>query len=129
MGGDARRAAQRRGLRAERLAAFWLQLKGYRILGRQLRLGAGEIDLVARRGRTLAIVEVKQRPTLAAAAEAIRPQQRQRIARAAAAYLIRNPAGRSSDVRFDALLMAPWRLPRHIEAAWEYPPEKHPPWK
>ncbi|MBC6416931.1 MAG: YraN family protein [Rhodospirillales bacterium] len=119
MGRNARRAAQRRGRRAERLAACWLQLKGYRILGRQLRLGVGEIDLVARRGRTLAIVEVKQRPTLAAAAEAIRPKQRQRIARAAAAYLIQNPAGRSSDIRFDALLLAPWRLPRHIKAAWE----------
>lgn len=113
-----RRAAQRRGQRGECLAAWWLRLKGYRILERQIRLGPGEIDLIVKRGRTLAFVEVKRRATLAAAAEAIRPRQRWRIARAAEHYLVFYPDCSTLDLRFDALLLAPRRLPRHIKAAW-----------
>ncbi len=115
---DRRRAAQRSGLRAESLAAWWLRLKGYRVLERQLRLGVGEIDLVVRRGRTLVFVEVKRRADLSEAAEAIRLQQRRRIERAAEGYLARLPDRSVLEVRFDALLLAPWRLPRHIEGAW-----------
>ncbi len=117
-----RRIAQKSGERGERLAAWWLRLKGYRVLERQLRLGVGEIDLVVSRGRTLAFVEVKRRADLATAAEAIRPQQRRRIERAAEQYLARNPDRGSLAVRFDALLLAPWRLPRHIQSAWQPPP-------
>ncbi len=110
--------AQRSGQRGERLAAWWLRLKGYRVLERQLRFGVGEIDLVVQRGRTLAFVEVKRRADLAAAAEAIRPQQRRRIERAAEQYLLLNPQRRTLTLRFDALLLAPGRLPRHIQSAW-----------
>ncbi len=115
---ERRRAAQRRGSRAELLAAWWLRLKGYRIVARQLRFPVGEIDLIARRGDTLALVEVKRRASLAAAAESISPQQRRRIARAAEAYLMVNPQAHDLDLRFDAVLLAPWRLPRHIPSAW-----------
>ncbi len=115
---ERRRAARKRGLRAELLAAWWLRLKGYRIVARHLRFPVGEIDLVARRGGLLALVEVKRRESLAAAAEAIRPAQRRRIQRAAEAYLMENPAFQGLDVRFDAVLLAPWRLPRHIPSAW-----------
>jgi len=119
VGTDRRRqAAQRRGLRAETLAAWWLRLKGYRILARHLRLGVGEIDLVARRGRVLALVEVKRRESLAAAAESVLPRQRQRIARAAEAFLAGRPDLGGLAVRFDVVLLAPGRLPRHIEQAW-----------
>lgn len=113
-----RRAAQQSGQRGERLAAWWLRLKGYRILERRLRFPVGEIDLVVLRGATLAFVEVKHRADLAAAAEAIRPQQRRRIERAAEHYLALNPSRQTLALRFDALLLAPWRLPRHIESAW-----------
>ncbi len=113
-----RQAAQQSGARAESLAAWWLRLKGYRILERQLRQGVGEIDLVIQRGRTLVFVEVKRRGDLTAAAEAIRPKQRRRIERAAESYLAQHPERQSLAVRFDALLLAPWRLPRHIQSAW-----------
>ncbi|GAB5468908.1 MAG: hypothetical protein Kilf2KO_19380 [Rhodospirillales bacterium] len=94
-------------------------MKGYRILDRQVRLGVGEIDLVAKRGRLLLLVEVKRRQNLTAAAEALRPKQRQRIARAAEVYLQRRPDCQGLDLRFDVVLLAPWRLPRHIVSAWE----------
>lgn len=113
-----RHRAQRSGLRAEAIAAWWLRLKGYRVLERQHRLGVGEIDLVVRRGRTLAFVEVKRRADAQAAAEAIRPQQRRRIERAAEVYLGCHPALSALSLRFDALLLVPGRLPRHIENAW-----------
>ena len=111
-----------RGLRAETIAALWLMLKGYRVLGRRVRFaagsGAGEIDLIARRGRTLAFVEVKARPDLDAAAFALAPEQRRRIVRAAQAFLAARPDLGRLHVRFDAVLVAPGRLPRHWPGAW-----------
>ena len=113
-----RQAAEKRGRSSERLAAWWLRLKGYRIVARGVRTPVGEIDLVARRGRRLALVEVKRRATLAAAAEAIRPQQQARIARAAEAFLKRRPDLAGLTLGFDALLLAPGRRPRHLTDAW-----------
>src|SRR4029077_9188417 len=78
-GSDERRAAFRRGRWGERAALWWLRLKGYRILAQDYRSPAGEIDVVARRGSTLAIIEVKARDSVAAAVEAIMPRQRNRI--------------------------------------------------
>ena len=78
---ETRREAYGRGQRAEALAAWWLRLKGYRILARGFRVAAGEIDLIARRGRLIALVEVKARPSLEEAGAAILPRQRERIAR------------------------------------------------
>jgi putative endonuclease len=115
---ESRRAAYGAGRSAEALAAWWLRLKGYRVVARGLRLPVGEIDLVVRRGRVLAFVEVKRRDSLAEAAEAVSPRQRRRIERAALVWLATRPdlAGRSQ--RFDALLLAPGRLPRHLPDAW-----------
>lgn len=111
-----------RGARAETVAAWWLRLKGFRVLARGFRVGrgtgAGEVDIVARRGRLVAFVEVKARPTLAQAAEAVLPAQRTRIARAAEAFLARHPGLSDCSVRFDTVLVAPGRLPRHISDAW-----------
>lgn len=115
---ERRRKAVRRGHRAEALAAWWLRLKGYRIEARGFRAPAGEIDLIARRGRVLALVEVKARRSLEAAGEAIAPRQRRRIARAAEAYLQRRPALANLELRFDAVLIVPGRLPRHLPDAW-----------
>lgn len=111
-------AAERRGRRAEHLAIWWLRLKGYRLLAQDFRVPVGEIDLIMRRGATLAFVEVKRRADATAAAEAITPRQRQRIARAAQLYLQRRPDLGHLTYRFDAILLSPHRLPRHIINAW-----------
>ena len=112
-----RHQAWSRGRWAERLAAGWLRLKGYRIVARNLRGrggGAGEIDILARRGNVLAIVEVKQRAV--AADELVTARQWRRLERAALAQAGRH--GDSVQVRFDLMLVLPWRRPRHIMDAW-----------
>ena len=115
---ESRRAAERRGRGAEAAAAWLLRLKGYRILARDLRTPVGEVDLIARRGRVLALIEVKTRATREQAAAAISPRQRQRIARAGEAFLARRPDLAELDLRFDALLLAPGRWPQHVVDAW-----------
>ena len=117
-----RRLAWRRGRRGESLAAWWLRLKGYRILARGLKSPVGEIDIVACRGRTLAIVEVKRRDDHLAAIDALGPRQQVRIARAAAWLLARRPELADHAVRFDILLIVPRRWPRHLIDAWRPQP-------
>ncbi len=119
MNRETRRRAYGRGRRAEALAAWWLRLKGYRILVRGFRVAAGEIDLVARRGRLIALIEVKARPSLEQARAAILPRQRERIARAAEVFLQRYPGLADLDLRFDVVLLAPGRWPRHLTNAWQ----------
>lgn len=118
MSHPARRAAERRGQWAETLAALYLQAKGYRILERRFRSRAGEIDLIARRGRHLAFVEVKARRTSEQAAWAVTPRQQARIARAAEHWLAIKGAEQPLDMSFDVVLFAPWRWPRHIASAF-----------
>ncbi len=115
---ETRRRAYGRGRRAEALAAWWLRLKGYRILARGFRVAVGEIDLIARRGRVLAHVEVKARPSLEEAREALTPRQRRRIQRAAEVFLQQHPGLAGLDQRFDVVLLAPKRRPHHLENAW-----------
>ncbi len=117
--GARRRQAERRGRRAESLAAWVLRLKGYRILARRYRVAVGEIDLIARRGRVIAFVEVKQRPSLAEAAEAVTATGRRRIVRAASAWLSAHPAAVALDLRFDVIMWVPGHLPRHIKGAFD----------
>jgi putative endonuclease len=117
-----RRAALRLGLHAEVVAALFLRLKGYRILDRRFMAGGGEIDIVALRGSTIVFVEVKLRADLDAAAEAIGGVKRRRIARAVAYWRTRHPWSSSRALRGDALLMAPWRWPRHVEDAFPLEP-------
>jgi len=113
-----RRLAWLRGRRAEGLAAWWLRLKGYRLMARNFRSGAGEIDLIASRGGILAMVEVKTRDDLSSASEALGARQRARIARAAEAFLQQRPNLARLSVRFDVILVAPGRFPRHLMDAW-----------
>ena len=107
------------GLSAESRAAAYLVAKGYRIVARRFRSPVGEVDIVARRGRVLIFVEVKARATLDAAAESLQTRQQRRIAAAAAAWLSLNPHDIDKDIRFDAVLVAPGKIPRHIPAAFE----------
>ncbi|HUD50228.1 YraN family protein [Parvibaculum sp.] len=120
MKGDASRGrlAHASGLRAEALAALMLQLKGYRILARRMKTRAGEIDLVAKRGRLLVFVEVKARADMLAAADALAMRQRLRLARAAELFVSTRPALGHLDMRFDVVLVAPRRWPRHLADAW-----------
>ena len=118
-GAAARRAAaERRGRRAETWAGWLLRLKGYRVVARRWRGRAGEIDLIARRGRTLAMVEVKARADLATAAGSLGAKGQARIARAASEYLLGRPDLAGLEVRFDVVLASPGRLPRHLPDAW-----------
>jgi len=113
-----RRAAWRLGRRAELICVWHLRLRGYRILARRLRTPQGEIDILARRGKVLAVIEVKARDSLARAGESVSPRQRRRLGRAAAYFLAGRPAYASLDLRFDAMLLAPGRLPVHLVDAW-----------
>lgn len=107
------------GISAESRAAVWLIAHGYRIPARRWKSPLGEIDIIAARRHTLIFVEVKARATLESAAESVTEQQKQRIAAAAAIWLAANPVSAIRDFRFDAILVAPGRLPRHIPAAFE----------
>ena len=118
MSQPARRAAEHRGTRAEILAALLLRAKGYSILERRFRSRAGEIDLVVRRGRRLAFVEVKARARMEQAAWAVSPRQRARIARAAEHWLAIKGGEHDLDISFDVVLIAPWTWPRHIVSAF-----------
>jgi putative endonuclease len=118
----ARARAFRTGLSAESRAAAFLIAKGYRILARRFRTPHGEIDLVARRRNLIAFVEVKARENLDDAAYAVTPRQQARIIAAAQIWLMAHPEHDSYDLRFDAMLVAPRRLPRHVMAAFDASP-------
>ena len=113
-----RQRAQRQGRLAEWLCLWHLRLRGWHIIARGWRCPAGEIDIIARRGKVLAIIEVKSRSEVAVAATALAPRQRRRIARAAEALLMSRPDLAGLDVRFDLMLVASKRLPRHWRDAW-----------
>jgi putative endonuclease len=119
MNRDKRRRAHRRGLVAEGLCVWLLRLKGYRILARRFRVPTGEIDLIARRGRVLAAIEVKARVDFAEAAESIQPRQRRRVARALDHFLKSRPDLYACDPRFDVMLVRPGHWPRHLPNAWQ----------
>ena len=112
-----RRLTHQRGLRAETVAAAFLMLKGYRILARRHAGAGGEIDIVARRGQTIAFVEVKARGAMDDALTAISATKRTRFGRAARHWLARNPWAMELTLRGDAIFIAPRRWPRHVPDA------------
>lgn len=116
---DSRRAAYAYGLRAEMAATLWLRARLYQILARNYRVQGGEIDVIAKRGRTIVFVEVKARGDLDDAAIAITPQKQRRFSRAANRWLATNPWAMTYTLRADAIFVAPGRLPRHVENAFE----------
>jgi putative endonuclease len=112
-----REQAHRFGLSAERRCAWLLRLKGYRVLSLRHDAGFGEIDILARKGRTLVVVEVKARRSMEACEHSITPDKQRRLIRAAQAILA--APGAISHIRFDVLWVAPRRWPQHIHHAWE----------
>ena len=114
-----RQIAFRTGISAESRAAMFLVAKGFRILARRWKSPVGEIDIIARRRTLLVFVEVKARERFYDAAWSVTDRQRLRIAAAAEAWLARYADSRIRDIRFDAILVAPGRIPRHITSAFE----------
>jgi len=112
-----RKRAYRHGHFAETLAILWLRLHFYRILDRRFHVRGGEIDIIARRGETVAFIEVKARATLDEALLAIDAAKRRRMGFAVRTWLARHPSAMTCTLRGDALCIAPWRLPRHLPAA------------
>ena len=114
-----RLAAFRRGVSAESVAAILLGAKGYRTIARRWKSPVGEIDLVVKRGRLIVFVEVKARKDLDQAAESVLVRQRRRIVAAAEAWLAAHPEHAGYDMRFDAVLVSPGRMPQHVDSAFE----------
>lgn len=113
---SARAASERRGRWGEMAAVWTLRAQGYAVLERRYKTPVGEIDLVARRGRIVAVVEVKTRTD--GAGELVGARQRHRIERAAGVLLRRRRDLANAAVRFDVIIVLPWRLPRHLRDAW-----------
>ena len=114
-----RQKAERGGRRAERLAAWWLRLKGWRILDRRVRTPVGEVDLIVRRGKVTVFVEVKQRSFSRQEGDALAAVNRRRILRAAQYWLIRHPDLANEGLRFDVIFLAPFAWPRHLKNAFD----------
>ena len=114
-----RQIAFRTGISAESRAAAFLIAKGFRILARRWRSPVGEIDIIARRRNLLVFVEVKAREYLDDAAWSVSERQRARIVAAAQAWLAQHGDEHIHDIRFDAMLVAPGRIPRHIPGAFD----------
>jgi putative endonuclease len=112
------RAAFKRGHGRERRAAWWLRLKGYRILAINWRSPVGEIDLIARRGATLAVIEVKQRADTETATWSLAPAQMKRLARAAALFMAQRADCAELSVRFDLIAFGSLGRPIHLKDAW-----------
>ena len=115
----ARVAAFHSGVDAEARAAEYLTACGYEVLAQRFKSPYGEVDLIARRGQLLAFIEVKARGTLDDAAYAVTVRQRKRIIDTSQVWLAANPGFETFELRFDALLIAPKRLPRHLIAAFD----------
>ena len=114
-----RQQALKRGGAGEWRAALALMLKGWRVVARRYRTPLGEIDIVARRGDLVAIVEAKARPTVEDAMDAVGYQAQKRIERAADLWLATQPDYARLSLRFDLIAVLPRRWPIHIENAWQ----------
>jgi len=113
-----RRAAYRHGHLAEFLAAALLFFKGFRLLARRYRTPLGEIDLIVKRGRTIVFVEVKARAFERDALESVGRAAEGRIVDAADLWLAKHPDAAGLNLRYDMVVVAPWRLPKHLPDAF-----------
>lgn len=113
-----RQQAERSGRDGETRAALWLRAKGWQVLDRRVKTAAGEIDLVAKRGRLVAFIEVKWRQQREKLDLAIDQHRLARVAAATEAVAHRY-AKEGEDIRVDVILLAPDTFPRHIANAWQ----------
>jgi putative endonuclease len=116
---SSRLAAELFGRRGETLAAWYLRLKGYRIVATRVKTPVGEIDLIARRFGTTAFIEVKARRARSEEALAYAAVNTSRISRAAQYYVARHPALAETPLRFDVIFLAPRTWPRHVKGAFD----------
>jgi len=114
-----RKKAYSLGHKGEFLAAFYLRLKGYRILARRFKTPVGEVDLIARKGTTIAFVEVKARARYEDGVEAVTYRQQMRSIRAAKYFIAAHPELADLDLRFDAMIILPGFSVKHLKGAWE----------
>lgn len=116
---EQRRKAYGLGISAETRAAWAMRLTGWRILKTRYKTKAGEIDLIAKRGKVVAFVEVKARRSRAAAMEAVTPASQRRIINAAKIFIAEHPKAAFFTLRFDVVIVRPWRWPERIANAFE----------
>jgi len=108
---------EKRGRRGEAIAAWFLRLHGWRIAGERIKTPRGEVDLIARRGKTVSFVEVKARTKRTDLDLAIHPNSLRRVAAAAEILLPRYGKG-AENMQIDVILVAPWRWPHHLPNVW-----------
>ena len=113
-----RRAAYRHGHLAEAVAAGLLMAKGFRLLARRYKTPLGEIDLIVKRGRLIVFVEVKARATQREGLESVGRMSERRIVGAADLWLAKHPDAAGLDLRYDMVVVSPWRLPLHLPDAF-----------
>ncbi|MDA4845173.1 YraN family protein [Hoeflea poritis] len=118
MTAGSRRRAYRRGHFAEWFAALALMARGYRIVARRFRTKAGEVDLIARKGELVALVEVKARADETAAVDAVTATAARRIAAAGDIWLSRQKDAARLSIRHDIVAVVPWRWPKHFPGAF-----------
>jgi putative endonuclease len=112
-----RAIAEKRGRRGEAVAAWFLRIRGWRIVGERVKTPRGEVDLIARRGKTVAFVEVKMRSRALDLATAIDAYRLRRVA-AAAEILLPKYGKDTENMQIDVILVAPWRWPHHLQNVW-----------
>ena len=115
-----RQRAKNSGHRAEALAALYLRLKAYRVIARNFRHHAGEIDIVAVRGPVIVFVEVKHRTAGGAGLEAVTARQWHRIGAAAQVFVGRHQHLQKLSWRFDFIGLGRVGWPRHIKDVWRF---------
>ncbi|CTQ56898.1 hypothetical protein LP7551_05462 [Roseibium album] len=118
-GTEKRRKAHALGLSAETWAAWYLRLTGWRILKHRYKTKSGEIDLIAKKRKTVVFVEVKARKNRRSALEAVTPASQKRISRAARIFVTEHPKAGFFTLRFDVIIIRPWAIPERIENAFE----------
>ncbi len=112
-----RLAAEKLGRRGETIAAWFLRLKGWRVVATRVKTPRGEVDLIARRGKTIAFVEVKARANVRDLATAIDAYRLRRVA-AAAEILLPKYGKECENMQIDVIMVAPWRWPNHLPNVW-----------
>jgi len=102
------------GARAERRVRRYFRLRGYKVLGSNVRAGGNELDVVLRRGRRLVFVEVKARAygDFGDAFEAVGPEKSRRVGRAAETFLAGRPELAGLEVEFEAVAVRPGGIER-----------------